>query len=110
MASYKVHVKDSNETFSCPETSNVLRSMECSGHQGIPVGCRGGGCGVCKVQVTSGDYLVRRMSRARVTEIEESQGVVLACQLYPRSDLQLQVIGPPAMPFGISKKKILDKI
>lgn len=67
--------------------------MEVLGRRGIPVGCRGGGCGVCKVQVVEGAYHTRKMSRACLSEEEEADGVVLACKLFPESDLALQVVG-----------------
>ena len=41
----------------CDEEQNVLAAMERLGRKGIPVGCRGGGCGVCRVQVTYGHAL-----------------------------------------------------
>jgi ferredoxin len=53
----------------------------------IPVGCRGGGCGVCRVRVVSGDYTTMRMSRAHVTEADEEAGIALACRLLPSSDI-----------------------
>jgi ferredoxin len=37
-------------------------------HPAVPVGCRGGGCGVCRVQVLSGGYESKRMSRRFVTD------------------------------------------
>lgn len=90
---YQIRLQDSDEAFECATEANVLRAMEVLGRKGVPVGCRGGGCGVCKVQVLSGDYQVRRMSRACVTEAEQAQGMALACQLYPLADLKLRVVG-----------------
>jgi ferredoxin len=68
--------------------------MESLGKKGIPVGCRGGGCGVCKVQVLSGSYTKRVMSREHVSEHDEAQGCVLACRVRPNSSIGLRVIGP----------------
>ena len=59
----------------------------------IPIGCCNGGCGVCKVRVTAGSYVTRKMSRAVCGEEEEASGCVLACKLYPRSDLTIEVVG-----------------
>ncbi|THF61863.1 2Fe-2S iron-sulfur cluster binding domain-containing protein [Pseudothauera nasutitermitis] len=77
----------------CADDQNVLRAMELLGRRGIPVGCRGGGCGVCKVQVLRGRYRTSRMSRSCVSAEEEAAGVVLACKLFPASDLALRVVG-----------------
>ena len=88
-----VRLTDTGDSFACHPEENVLCGMERLGYRGIPVGCRGGGCGVCKVQVLAGDYVVRKMSRACVSAAEEALGVVLACKLFPRSDLTLMVVG-----------------
>lgn len=105
---HRIRLEGTDDAFDCPAENNVLRSMEALGRKGVPVGCRGGGCGVCKVQVVSGDYYVRRMSRACVTGAEQEQGVVLACQLYPRADLALRVIGKMTKAWDRSIKN-LDK-
>lgn len=90
---FEVFIEDCDQAFSCGGQQNLLRGMEQLGKRGIPVGCRGGGCGVCKVQVTTGHYRTDRMSRACVTALEESNGVALACRLYPETDLRIRVVG-----------------
>ena len=89
----KIEIEDVAEPYQCSEQQTLLRGMEALGRRGIPVGCRGGGCGVCKVQITSGDYRCKKMSRAHISEEEEQQGYVLACRCNPLSDLQLRVVG-----------------
>jgi len=93
---FVVTIEDSGDRLSCAGSDNVLRAMEALGRKGIPVGCRGGGCGVCKVKVTAGAYHTRKMSRACLSEVEEAEGVVLACKLFPESDLSLRVLGKMA--------------
>ncbi|GLR64549.1 hypothetical protein GCM10007878_19870 [Marinospirillum insulare] len=56
----------------------------------IHVGCRGGGCGLCKVKVLQGDYQTKRMSKAHISEEEAAMGFALACRLTPLSDLELE--------------------
>ncbi|MDZ5460096.1 2Fe-2S iron-sulfur cluster binding domain-containing protein [Azohydromonas lata] len=92
-ASYRVKILDTGETYSCAVTESALHALARTGKRGIPVGCRGGGCGVCKVAVMSGAYDKRSMSRAHVSEEDEARQQVLACCIYPRGDLELQVIG-----------------
>ncbi len=90
----RIHIENCGESFDCAATQNVLRGMECLGRKGIPVGCRGGGCGVCKVRVLRGQYRTEKMSRARVSAEEQRQGYALACRLYAdEGDLHLQVVG-----------------
>lgn len=86
--------------------------MEQARCHGIPVGCRNGGCGACKVRITAGRFEVRKMNRAVLSADEEAQGCVLACKAYPRGDIEVHVLGrvwqharPPQSPsfsFGAS--------
>lgn len=100
---YRIHIENSGEDFTCAADASLLRGMEVLGRRGIPVGCRGGGCGVCKVHIDSGPFEARKMSRACVSEDEENQGVVLACRVFPRGELSLTVIGK--MLKALEKKK-----
>jgi ferredoxin len=60
----------------------------------LPVGCRRGGCGICRARILDGDYRVTPMSRAHVSEADEAEGVVLACAIYAQSDLTLRLETP----------------
>jgi ferredoxin len=64
-----------------------LKNMPCR----LPVGCRRGGCGICRARVIEGDYRRDVMSRAHVTSDDEADGVVLACAIYPLGDLTLRL-------------------
>ena len=64
--------------------------MEKAGKQAIKVGCRKGGCGMCKVRVLTGVYQTLKMSRAHVTEQEEQQGFALACRTQVGGDLVIE--------------------
>jgi ferredoxin len=63
----------------------------------LPVGCRRGGCGVCRVRVTQGVYRSDLMSRAHISADDEAAGVVLACCIYAQSDLSLRLETPTAV-------------
>lgn len=90
---YRVLIEDTSEQYACGSHQTVLSGMEALGRRGIPVGCRGGGCGVCKVEIIAGQVDKRVMSRAHVSVEEEAAGCVLACRVFPRSDLRLRVLG-----------------
>jgi ferredoxin len=90
---HRIEVRNSGDAFACADGLDVLRAMECLGRRHIPVGCRGGGCGVCKVRVLSGDYRTEKMSRACVSLEEQGQGYALACRLFARGDLHLEAVG-----------------
>ena len=91
---YRITIVDSDENFPCKADQNVLRAMEKLGRKGIPVGCRGGGCGICRVQVLdNGHYRTLKMSRAQISVEDEASGLCLACKLIPESDLRIQALG-----------------
>jgi ferredoxin len=57
----------------------------------IPVGCRGGGCGVCRIRVVEGGYTTKRMSRQHVSEADQANGIALACRVIPTTDLIVEL-------------------
>lgn len=84
---YLISVENSHEQFHCAADTTLLVGMEQGQNSALSVGCRGGGCGVCRIRVLRGEYERKRMSRAHVSEQEEQNGVALACRILPRSDL-----------------------
>lgn len=90
---FDILITDTDETFRCDADRNVLAAMGALGRKGIPIGCRNGGCGICKVKVTRGTVLRKVMSRAHVSAAEEAEGIALACRIFPESDIELAVIG-----------------
>ena len=93
LSAHEILIEDTGERFACAEGENILTAMERLNRRGIPVGCRGGGCGVCKIRIQRGTYTTRKMSREHVSVAEEAAGIGLACRILPASDLALQVIG-----------------
>ena len=92
-ASYQIDIEgDDGGSFWCVADDLVLLAMEHQGQHLIPVGCRRGGCGICKVQVLSGEYETLVMSRAQVSINEEADRYALACRLMPKSDLKISVV------------------
>lgn len=88
------------ESYLCTEHESLLSGMAKLGRRGIPVGCLGGGCGVCKIRVTKGE--VRKLgpvSRAHVSVDEEAQGYTLACRVAPECAVELEVVGKLQKPF-----------
>lgn len=88
-----ITIDNTSERFRCAEDVNVLAAMEQARCHGIPVGCRNGGCGACKVRVTAGRFQCRKMNRAVVSAAEEAEGCVLACKTYPRDDMSVHALG-----------------
>lgn len=99
--SFRVSIANTGEEYACSEDDNLLKGMEQLSRKGIPVGCRGGGCGVCKIQIESGEYRAIKMSRSYVTREEEDGGIVLACRVFPQSDISLTVLGKMVKKFEL---------
>ena len=96
MIYHNVVIEETGETYRCAQSESLLVGMERLGKRGIPVGCRGGGCGVCKIEIVEGSFSKRVMSRDYVSVEDEAAGRVLACRVYPTSDVRLRVIGKMA--------------
>jgi ferredoxin len=77
-------------SFDVCDGGRLLHEMIAHRCSAIAVGCRGGGCGVCRVRILDGTYATKRMSRRHVSEADEHAGVVLACRTIPTSDLRLR--------------------
>jgi len=89
-----VTIADTGETYKCRTDESLLTGMHRLGKRGIPVGCRGGGCSVCKVQVTHGTWAqMRAMSREYVSDDDLAAGRVLACCVRPLEEVEVAVIG-----------------
>ena len=93
---HKVTLAETGEEFSCGEEQHLLQGMQtfrvgAPMLKVIPVGCRGGGCGVCRIRIVSGDYEAKKMSHKHVSEESQAEGVALACRVYPRSALQIEL-------------------
>ena len=96
MIYHTVVIEETGETYRCGQHESLLVGMERLGKRGIPVGCRGGGCGVCKIEILEGSFNRRVMSREYVSVEDEAAGRVLACRVYPTSDVRLRVLGKMA--------------
>lgn len=90
---HNISIVDHDVQFACPSQQSLLRGMERVAKKSIPVGCRNGGCGVCKIEILTGKYRTGLMSRACVTLEEAETGMALACRVFPEGDLSVRVVG-----------------
>lgn len=93
MQQFMVNILETGGSFPCKLGQSILDGMASLERKGIPSGCRGGGCGVCKVEVLTGRFSCKPMSRTHISAQDEQEGRVLACRTYPASDIQLRVLG-----------------
>lgn len=87
---YRISVVNRNQQYSCRPDDTLLAGMELKGARCIHVGCRSGGCGMCKIRILAGEFESKRMSRLHVTEAEAQQGFALSCRVLPRSDMVIE--------------------
>ncbi len=89
-ATYEIRIVGSARTVRCAPGQDILAAAIRSGADWLPIGCRGGGCGVCRISVRSGSYETGRMAKRHVTG--DSPGrLALACRVYPSSDLVIEL-------------------
>ncbi|NMG43838.1 2Fe-2S iron-sulfur cluster binding domain-containing protein [Aromatoleum toluvorans] len=104
---FAITIEDTSERYDCAPDESLLAGMVRLGRRGIPAGCCGGGCGVCKVEIIAGAFEARAMSRDHVSAAEQAEGRVLACRVYPRSDVTLRVLGK--MQKTVCSKKVVEQ-
>jgi 3-phenylpropionate/trans-cinnamate dioxygenase ferredoxin reductase subunit len=91
---HEVLLVQTGEVYTCRERETLLEGMCRLGRRGIPVGCLGGGCGICKVRVVRGEVVrIGPISRAHISEEEEGQGYTLACRAAAKGSVTLEVVG-----------------
>jgi ferredoxin len=88
----RIRVTDGG-TAACRPGTSVLRALIAAGRRDIPLGCRSGGCGVCRIRVESGRYTVGPMSAAEVDATDVATGIALACRTHPLTDVRITVLG-----------------
>ena len=100
---YRITEQCSGKSFECEAGQSVLKAMEQRGMKCVPVGCRGGGCGNCKIQVLAGEFECGKMSKVHVPPEALKKREVLACRVYPLTDLTIEC-RPPSQP-GLASKQ-----
>ena len=77
--------------FECEEDVSVLQAMFRHGKGPLRQGCCGGGCGICKARIVSGDFLAfKPMSAAHINKEDKNKGLVLLCCVQPRGNLIIE--------------------
>jgi ferredoxin len=95
---YRIRVADGSVELSSSPDQTVLAAFERFARAAIQVGCRSGGCGVCRVQVLEGQVRAEKMSLRHVNPAQRAAGYALACRIYPASDLIIAVAPRSACP------------
>lgn len=104
---HRIEVEGTGVEFECSPESSLLAGMEAQAKKAIAVGCRGGGCGFCKIRILEGEYETKKMSVKFVSHSERLDGYALSCRVLPRSDMRVvaleDVEGKKIIETGINK-------
>lgn len=87
---YAVAFSPLGDTVVCRGDETVLAAILRSGAK-VVFGCRGGGCGACKMRLISGRVEHGRCSSAVLSPDEKQAGSFLSCQARPLSDLAVEL-------------------
>lgn len=94
----KIDLSGHDKSITARTDQTVLQALIAAAVAVVPVGCRGGGCGICRIKVVSGRYRSQVMSRSRISEEDERESIVLACRVFPESDISIV-----ALPLALRK-------
>jgi ferredoxin len=87
---YTITLRPVGSTVACGPEETVLAAILRAGAS-VMFGCRGGGCGTCKMRVISGQIEHGRYSAAVLLEEEKESGWFLSCQARALSDLTIDL-------------------
>jgi CDP-4-dehydro-6-deoxyglucose reductase len=87
---YRITLSPVGNTVLCGLEETVLTAILRSGAS-VMFGCRGGGCGTCKMRLISGRVDHGRCSAAVLPEDERESGWFLSCQARALSDLTIEL-------------------
>lgn len=87
MKTYKVVVNE--KEIVVKENETILNASQRQ-KGGIFVGCKGGGCGMCKIKVIDGTTVDGIFSKSVLPDHEHAEGYRLACQSSPVTDMKIE--------------------
>jgi ferredoxin len=87
---YTITLRPVGDIVPCRPEETVLAAILASGASAM-FGCRGGGCGTCKMRAISGRVEHGRCSTAVLGEEEKASGWFLSCQARALTDLTIEL-------------------
>ncbi len=85
---YKIYVRGEAREATAPAHRTLLDAASAAGLP-VMVGCKGGGCGVCKILIVDGQVEHGMYAKSALSDDERGAGYVLACQARPISDVTI---------------------
>src|SRR5262249_29106128 len=87
---HQITLSPVGHTLTCSPEDTLLTAILRSGAS-VMFGCRGGGCGTCKMRLHSGRVDHGRSSVAVLTDEEKDAGWFLSCQARALGDLTIEL-------------------
>ena len=87
---FQIAIPGLGRTIICRVDQSILAAIIASGTKSIAVGCRSGGCGVCRIKILKGTYRTGYVNRAIVGVAEEREHIALSCRAFPTSDCSIE--------------------
>ena len=87
---YTITLRPPGDTVVCADEDTVLSAILRAGAK-VFFGCRGGGCGTCKMRLVTGEVDHGRCSTAVLSEHEKREGAFLSCQARALTDLTIEL-------------------
>lgn len=86
-----IAVTDTSISVALHQGETILAGLFRAGYS-YRVGCRRGGCGICKLDIVEGevDY-ARPVAESVLSECERAAGACLSCRAVPRSDVVIRL-------------------
>ncbi|WP_082129842.1 2Fe-2S iron-sulfur cluster binding domain-containing protein [Aneurinibacillus tyrosinisolvens] len=90
---FRIDIVDPNSDksqFMCDSKQSLLDAARMQGIK-IPFACKGGGCGICKINIEEGAFERGPSSKEVLPDTERALKFTLACKTYPRSDMKVRL-------------------
>jgi ferredoxin len=87
----RVTIVPDGVTVECQPGENLLTALSRLGYR-YRVGCRRGGCGVCKVQLLLGEVRYERpVADSVLTDDQQVAGICLSCRAVPTTNVVIEL-------------------
>lgn len=88
-----VTIRPTGEVIYLEPDETVLSGLYKAGYA-YTVGCRRGGCAICKVDVHEGRFVYNRpIADTVISDTEKNDGTCLSCRAVPATDITIQMRG-----------------
>ncbi|WP_044415129.1 2Fe-2S iron-sulfur cluster binding domain-containing protein [Halarcobacter anaerophilus] len=100
---HNILVRDKSRNHTCHEDKSLMDGLNVYENL-VPKGCHNGACGVCKIHILNGEYSKSKMNRRYISQEDEDRNIVLACKVFPKTDMEIEFLPKPKILSALEKK------